>query len=415
MKRKKRKVLLVFHTAYTFRLIKDLGLEIFVTARNSAEVFDLTITVNPLADLQTYRGHKISRQSPSVYVLDNKNLIIEGYSGRFSALDRLPKLNFLLAQLSLFSFLARKGFLRDVRLVRGEDPRFNGLYAFFFSRFLRVPVIIGLWGNPGRLRKLNNSPVMPRLFHSLSQEESLEKYVLSRANLVLAQNLENMSYALETGVPIEKTAITPLGIGIDASHFVPPNARPDFSTELEKLGLNHEKLFICISRLESIKMVDHAIRASALVSKSGENFKLIIVGEGRDRKLLESLVVELGLENNVIFVGNKSQDWISAFMPHVYLNIAPLCGRSLLEASLSGCPTVAYDVDWHGEIVIDGFTGYLSPNLDYQMLANNILRMLRDVDSRNLFGENMRKLALSVSEPEILVKSQEEIYNILLG
>ena len=415
MKRKKRKVLLVFHTAYTFQLIKDLGLEIFVTARNSAEVFDLTITVNPLADLQTHKGHKILRQSPSIYVLDNKNLIIEGYSGRFLALDRLPKLNFLLAQLSLFSFLARKGFLRDVRMVRGEDPRFNGLYAFCFSRFLRVPVIIGLWGNPDRLRKLNNSPVMPRLFHSLSQEESLEKYVLGRANLVLAQNLENMSYALETGVPIEKTAITPLGIGIDASHFVPPNARPDFSTELEKLGLNHDKLFVCISRLESIKMVDHAIRASALVSKSGENFKLVIVGEGRDRRLLQSLVVELGLENNVIFVGNKSQDWISAFLPHVYLNIAPLCGRSLLEASLSGCPAVAYDVDWHSEIVIDGFTGYLSPNLDYQMLADNILKMLGDVDSRNLFGGNMRKLALSVSEHEILVKSQEEIYKRLLG
>ena len=415
MKRKKRKVLLVFHTAYTIQQIKDLGLEIFVTARNSAEVFDLTITVNPLADLQTYKGHKISRQSPTTYVLDNKNLIIEGYSGRFSALDRVPKLNFFLAQLSLFLFLARKGFLRDVKMVRGEDPRFNGLYALCFSRLLRVPVVIGLWGNPGRLRKLNNSPVMPRLFHSLSQEESFEKYLLGHANLVLAQNSENMSYALDTGVPTEKTAITPLGIGIDASHFVPPNERPDFSTELEKLGLNQERLFVCISRLESIKMVDHAIRASALVSKSGENFKLIVVGEGRDRELLQSLVVELGLEDKVIFVGNKSQDWISALMPHVYLNIAPLCGRSLLEASLSGCPAVAYDVDWHGDIVIDGLTGYLSPNLDYHILANNILRIIGDVDSRQLFGENMRKLALSVSDPEILVKSQEKIYQSLLG
>jgi glycosyltransferase involved in cell wall biosynthesis len=44
-------------------------------------------------------------------------------------------------------------------------------------------------------------------------------------------------------------------------------------------------------------MVDHAIRASALVSKSEANFKLIIVGEGRDRKLLENLVIELGLED----------------------------------------------------------------------------------------------------------------------
>ena len=132
MKRPKRKILLVFHTAYTFQLIKDLGLEIFVTARNSAEVFDLTITVNPLADLQTYVGHKIPRQSPSRYLLDEKNIIIEGYSGRFSALNKMPRLNFMCAQLSLMAYLIRNGYLRDIKLVRGEDPRFNGIYAFAF-------------------------------------------------------------------------------------------------------------------------------------------------------------------------------------------------------------------------------------------------------------------------------------------
>ena len=414
MKRQKRKVLLVFHTAYTFQLIKDLGLEIFVTSRNSAEVFDLVITVNPLADLQTYKSQEIPRHSPRKYLLDDKNIIIEGYSGRFLVLDKFPKINFLVAQLSLVSYLVRKGYLRDVKLARGEDPRFNGIYALVFSLILHVPLIIGLWGNPGRLRKLNQRPVMPRMFKSMSQEEKLEKFVLGHADLVLAQNSENISYALDTGVPIEKTTITPLGIGIESSHFLPPYQRPDFSAELQELGIGDEILFVCISRLESIKMVDHAIRAAALASNSGANFKHIIVGEGRDRKLLENLVVDLSVEKNVIFVGNKSQDWISALMPHVYLNIAPLCGRSLLEASLSGCPAVAYDVDWHGDIVIDGLTGYLSPNLDYHSLANNILRMLGDVDSRQLFGENMRKLALSVSDPEILVKSQEKIYKSLL-
>jgi len=414
VKRPKRKILLVFHTAYTFQLIKDLGLEIFVTARNSAEVFDLAITVNPLADLQTYVGQKIPRQSPSRYILDEKNIIIEGYSGRFSALNRMPRLNFLCAQLSLMAYLIKNGYLKDIKLVRGEDPRFNGIYAFAFSRILRAPLIIGLWGNPARLRKLNNIPVMPRMFNSISKEEKLEKFVLSHASLVLAQNSENISYALDAGVPTNKTAITPLGIGIDDSHFVQPNERPDFSTELQKMGLNDDILFVCISRLESIKMVDHAIRACALVSNSGANFKLLIVGEGRDRKSLQDLVLELGLQKSVIFVGNKSQDWIAALMPHVYLNIAPLCGRSLLEASLSGCPAVAYDVDWHADIVLDGITGYLSPNLNYHDLGNNILKMMEDVSSRQIFGENMRKLALSVSEPKILVKSQENIYKSLL-
>ncbi len=415
MKPKKRKVLLVFHTAYTFQLIKDLGLEIFVTARNSAEVFDLVITVNPLADLQTHKSHEIPRHSPRRYILDDKNIIIEGYSGRFFALDKFPKINFIVAQLSLVFYLMRKGYLRDVKLARGEDPRFNGIYAFLFSRILHVPLIIGLWGNPGRLRKLNKSPVMPRMFKSMRQEENLEKFVLKHADLVLAQNKENISYAIEANIPLERTAITPLGIGIDKFHFVPPDLRPSFFMELMELGVTEKLVFVCISRLESIKMVDHAIKACALVAKSGLKFNLIVVGEGREKEKLQDLVVELGLNDKVIFAGNRSQSWIASLMPNVYLNIAPLCGRSLLEASLSGCPAVAYDVDWHSDIVINNETGFLVENLNYVELANSIEMFVNAGEARRSeMKRNMYSFAQEQASPERLVEAQRSIYGKFL-
>jgi glycosyltransferase involved in cell wall biosynthesis len=407
--------MLVFHTAYTFQMIKDLGLEVFVKARNSAEVFDLVITVNPIADLQTYKGHKIPRQSPRKYVLDDKNIIIEGYSGRVLALDKFPKINFLVAQLSLVTYLVRKGYLRDIKLVRGEDPRFNGVYAFIFSRITQVPLIIGLWGNPGRLRKLNKSPVMPRMFKSTTREERLEKFVLRHADLVLAQNKENISYALEANIPLEKTAITPLGIGIDKSHFVRPDLRPNFLMELKNLGVNEKLVFVCISRLELIKMVDHAVKACALVAKSGLKFNLIIVGDGREKENLQDLAVDLGLGNVVFFAGNKSQAWIASLMPNVDLNIVPLCGRSLLEASLSGCPAVAYDVDWHADIVIDDKTGFLVENLNYVELAKCIEKYVHVGEARRSeMKKNMYTLAKEQASPEVLITRQREMYRNLL-
>lgn len=415
MKRQKRKVLLVFHTAYTFQIIKDLGLEIFVTARNSAEVFDLTVHVNPLADLQASIGLEVPRQTPVSFNLDEKNIIIEGYSGRFSRLDKLPRFNFLLSQLSLIAFLIRNGYLRDIKLVRGEDPRFNGVYAYLFSRFLRVPLIIGLWGNPGRLRKLNNIPVMPRLFKSLSHEEKLEKFVLRHADLVIAQNRENISYALEAKIPFEKTAITPLGIGIDKSHFVIPENRSSFITEMAEIGINQSQIFVCISRLESIKMVDHAIRACALVAEYGIEFNLIIIGDGREKKNLEELAFELGVADYVFFVGNRNQSWISALMPNVTLNIAPLCGRSLLEASLSGCPAVAYDVDWHSEIVIHNETGFLAENLNYVDLAEGIKAIVSSGEARRFeMKKAMRKLAMEQASPQLQIQRQRDIYGMFL-
>jgi glycosyltransferase involved in cell wall biosynthesis len=412
---RKPQVLLVFHTAYTFQIIRDLGLEIFVTARNSAGVFDQTVTINPLADLQTLEGSGNPRSKPRLYILDDKNIIIEGYSGRYSQLNNFPRINFVIAQSSLILYLLRNGFLNNVKLVRGEDPRFNGLFAFVVSNIIRVPLVIGVWGNPDRLRKLNNKPVMPRLFKSMRREASLEKFVLNHADLVLAQNNENLSYVLEANVPISKTAITPLGIGIDACHFIPPNHRPDFSKELEKLNLNGQLLFVCISRLESIKMVDHAIRACAIVAKSNIDFKLVIVGEGRDKLYLQNLAIELGLEENVIFAGNRSQNWISQLLPNVYLNIAPLCGRSLLEASLAGCPAVAYDVDWHADIVINEKTGFLVENLNFNELAKSIEKSLAlTKESKSRMNSAMLQMALSQASPEILVQAQKTIYESLL-
>ena len=415
MKKSSRNVLLVFHTAYTFQLIKDLELEIFVTARNAAEVFDRVVTVNAIADLQAYKDQDPSKRIPSKHILDDKNIIIEGCSGKFVALDKFPKLNFLFAQISLISYLIRNGYLRDVKLVRGEDPRFNGLYAYSFSMILRVPLIIGIWGNPDRLRKLNNSPMMPGLFRSLKNEERLEKFVMKKADLVLAQNFENLSYATDSGVPQSMTALTPLGIGIDACHFVPPEKRPDFADELKILGASEEILFVCISRLESSKMVDHAIRACAIVAASGLKFNLIIVGEGRDREKLKHLVNDLGLSKVVIFTGNKSQSWISELMPNIFLNIAPLCGRSLLEASLSGCPAVAYDVDWHSEIVIDNETGFLVENLNYVELGRGINKLVNSgIARRSEMSKKIYELALTQASPEKLIQAQRTLYEKFL-
>jgi hypothetical protein len=56
--------------------------------------------------------------------------------------------------------------------------------------------------------------MMPSLFKKLKTEARLEKFVLLRAQKVLAQNHENLSYALQVGVLESDTAITPLGVGI---------------------------------------------------------------------------------------------------------------------------------------------------------------------------------------------------------
>ena len=404
------KKMLVFHSAYTFDFLKEFGMEIFVQSRDAGNFFESVLTVSPIATLQYPQNDPRIFSEAEFLTLDSHNTILEGRVGRFKALRRFKLLNFIVAQISLLYKIVRFGELRKVALIRAEDPRFNGLYGYLFSKVLRKPLLVGVWGNPGRLRRLNGKPNMPRFFPSNGIEERLEQFILRRASMVLAQNAENMSYALEAGVDLKKTRITPLGVGIDKAHFLPLVARKDVTEDLKSWGVANERILFCISRLEALKMVDHAIKACKILDESKIPFKLILIGDGREREALKKLASELGIADNVIFAGNRNQDWIAGLMRHVDLNVAPLCGRALLEASLSGCPAVSYDVDWHDEIVHSGITGELISNLDFKAMGVAIKNILLDDHLRSEMRENMRKLAVELASPERITAEQVKIY-----
>ena len=406
--------MLVFHSAYTVEYLRKYGMEVFVLSRDAGHFFDSVLTVSPLASLQYELGDSRRYSKPELFQLDKRNLIVEGRTERFVILKKLKVVNFLIAQVSLFSWVVRHGDLRKVDLIRAEDPRFNGIYGYIFSKLLRKPLVIGLWGNPGRLRKLNGMPNLPGFFPTSKSEERVERFLLKRASIVLAQNKENMSYALEMGVDPSKTRITPLGVGIDKAHFLPFTSRVDVSDDLTTWGIGDEFILFCISRLEALKMVDHAIKACKILKESEIRFKLILIGDGRQREELETLAADLGISADVIFAGNQSQEWIAGFMRFADLNVAPLCGRALLEASLSGCPAVSYDVDWHDEIVHSGVTGELIKNLDFRAMGEAIKKLLLNDGLRAEMTENMRKLALQLASPERITAEQVRIYTDLV-
>jgi glycosyltransferase involved in cell wall biosynthesis len=406
--------LLVFHSAYTFDDIRTRGLEVFISARDAGEFFDSVLTVSPIASLQ-YPSTRSDRFGKANYFqLDSRHTILEGKISRFKLPEMFRIVDFLFGQFSVVASLVKSGGLGSVRLVRAEDPRFNGLYGLLFSKLLRKPLVIGVWGNPARIRESTKSPLMPNLFRTGVMEEKVEKFVLKRASMVLAQNEENMSYALALGVDPVRTRLTPLGVGIDSSHFVSNSDRYDVSSDLQEFGITSEKIIVCVSRLEKVKFVDHAIRACVVMSKAGLDFKLVIVGDGSEKPDLINLAESLGMFNNVIFAGNRSQVWLSGFLIRADIAIVPLAGRALLEIGLAGCPVVAYDVDWHSEIVRSGITGTLVENFNYEELGNATLKLLSDSEVISRMSREMKARALDTANPKALARVQAQIYEELI-
>jgi len=125
------------------------------------------------------------------------------------------------------------------------------------------------------------------------------------------------------------------------------------------------------------------------------------------------LAVKLGVENSIIFAGNRTQEWIATALPRAVVIASPHMGRALTEAALAGVPIVAYDYDWQREVVVEGKTGYLVPYKNWKALADKIERLLANPALRKVMGANAREEILKMMNPQELEQHERNEYTKL--
>ncbi|HEY5723639.1 MAG TPA: glycosyltransferase family 4 protein [Allosphingosinicella sp.] len=406
--------LLVFDTAYTWKILNERNIAAIITGRDQGGWFDHVWTVHPVASLLEPEDSPPRFGRPVVHDLAPRHTFIEGKIGRFAALRRFEKLNFLLAQLSLFLLLIGIGLRHRFDIVRSEEVYFAGPMAWLFARLFRKPVLIGVWGNPGAQRKHTGRPLTPRLFRTVAQEEKVERFMLHRADVVMIQNEDNRNYVLSLGIPRERTALFRVGNIIERHHFIDPAERPDGNADLEAIGATGDPTILVVARLQQVKLIDDVIRAAGVLKERGRFVKVLLAGEGPYRKTLEALAAELGVTDRIMFLGDCDQTWLWRVVPKVSMIVSPLTGRAMAEMALGAAPIVAYDLDWQGELIETGKTGELVPHLDYVAMADAIERFLDDPAYARRMGDAVRARTLEMMDPEANDRMQIEVYRRLI-
>src|SRR5690606_38202825 len=106
----------------------------------------------------------------------------------------------------------------------------------------------------------------------------------------------------------------------------------------------------------------------------GELLRLRIVGDGPDRRELESRAAPLG--NAVQFVGAVPHDDVQQQLQLIDIYVAASrkesFGVAVIEASACGLPVVVSDADGLSEVVDDGVTGLVVRGASPLALANAI-------------------------------------------
>lgn len=170
---------------------------------------------------------------------------------------------------------------------------------------------------------------------------------------------------------------------------------------------------VVVARLHRVKGVDVAIRAIAhLVRSSREVPRLVIVGDGPERRELERLCRELGVEHLVEFLGHRSDP--ERLVKSASVVLAPSryepFGMPAAEAGAAGRPVIASAIGGLKEIVVNGVTGLLSRPDDPEDLASKIERLMGDEEARRRMGEAARARVIRNFTPEAVALKLMSLY-----
>ncbi len=153
--------------------------------------------------------------------------------------------------------------------------------------------------------------------------------------------------------------------------------------------------FIAVSRLESEKRIEDILMALARLGPRLHSIGLFVVGEGRERKRLETLATKLGLKERVVFTGWRTDDWGLMRSANAFIQASAYegYGVSLLKAALARIPIITTDVGIVGE-VFKGYEDVLSvPPADPVNMAAQMMALIEDHQLRLKLVMNAERAA----------------------
>jgi glycosyltransferase involved in cell wall biosynthesis len=226
--------------------------------------------------------------------------------------------------------------------------------------------------------------------------------VISISNSV--KNFLQVSGELPKGCEVD---VVYYGFDVDDSissrGLVDLSARADFSVDTFKIG--------SIGRLVDQKDYPTLFRAFKKLLLKYPNSELYIVGDGNNKSALESLVMELAINNKVHFLGRTQ--YIFEFLSLIDVFILPSkyegFGLVLLEAMLSKKPILASNNSSIPEVLGLGFPGLFETS-NIEDLWNKIDLIKSDKSFNSILIE-LYPNQLSKFDPNLMVRNIIRIYD----
>ena len=220
----------------------------------------------------------------------------------------------------------------------------------------------------------------PPMFSLGRVREWLRRYFYGRLDAVVALTVESADW-LREHTRARKVAVIPNAV-------VLPVVCGEPRLEVRDVVPSGRKILLAAGRLVEEKGFDRLLTAFAQVAGRFADWRLVILGEGEERGVLEAQLRALGLEGRVCLPGRAGNmaEWYRAVDGFVLSSPSEGFGMVLAEAMAHGCASVSVDCGGPGHIIRDGVDGLLVAQDDGGALADGLERLMGDEGLRARLG-----------------------------
>lgn len=325
----------------------------------------------------------------------------------FGGLDRARTIHAvrdIVAMIVTLRFLIR----RKVAVLETMSPSFLLWRASCLRLLLPITMVTQIRGNLDLIYAANqpqNASLWQRFLatSTMMRVKFVAQMFYRTCDLVIGYNIDNMKSGIANGAHPNKTYLS--RIRVDRSMMAEPLVERSQLEDFPSQG----RVITLWSRLDFEKRVGEALAGAALVLADRPDVCLVVMGEGAHRKELEQQAARTPCSDRIFFLGHRDRKFIRKAAHFAEVVIVPYGGSSLVEAALMGKPVVAFDIEWHNELIQDGETGWLADYRSSEHLAGCLSDALDHPEESARRAAALRGLAERMFDDDRITREESRI------
>lgn len=234
----------------------------------------------------------------------------------------------------------------------------------------------------------------------------IEKYLSRYTDVLITINEEDYQRAQNFKA---KQVVLVNGVGFDQSKI--NNILKSNNDNLKKELKIEDDQLVLLSVGELNKNKNHELVIKALSKSSIKNYKYLICGEGPLKASLVELTKNLGMEENIEFMGFRKDvlNFYNLADVFIFPSFREGLSLSLMEAMSFGLPILASKIRGNTDLIDEDKGGYLFDPKGENELKNLLNNLLKDESKRKTFGE-YNKNKIKDYTIEKVIKEVEYLY-----